>query len=187
MKYGYTIYSLKTHGMVIMQTTSKDFYTRARNIVSGLLIGAILPLLLYVFMVRDQWKKINNFYLKTAYAIGMAVLGITISPVMMLIFGYYGARLGAEMGAEKYFNLVKALLNPTPDKKPALSKEAQSSTELAFLLPRVQTSSSSPAASAKVVALPASGHSLGMFAQNIRGITRRSSPEHRVDIHGLKV
>jgi hypothetical protein len=152
--------------------------------LSGFGIGAMLSLLFYYYLTRNFLKPIHNPYLKTASGVGMGLFGLCISPVMMLVFGGYGARLGAELGADAYYILIKGMLDSAASEPPATPKEAaQSTTELAFLLPKDNAAIAPIITPTNVIAFPGA-YSPALFART-SAAAQRSKPELQIDTRQL--
>lgn len=159
------------------KTQSITLRTRTLGGLGGFGIGAVLSLLLYYYLTRDLLKPIRNPYVKTASGVGVGLVGFCLSPVMMLVFGSYGARLGAEMGAEAFFNLVKGMLDSMESTPSSAPKEAaQSTTELAFLL-RKDESAAPTITPANVIPFPG-GYSPSLYAQTSAAVSRSKTELH---------
>jgi hypothetical protein len=153
--------------------------------LGGFGISAVFSLILYYRLSKDLLKSISNPYLKIASGVGMGLFGLCISPIMMLIFGGYGARFGVELGADMYYILIKGMLDSAANQPPAVQKGGgQSTTELAFLLQTDNSAAAQTIAPAsKVIAFPG-GQTSGLYARS--SVTAsRPKPELQIDTRGL--
>ncbi len=159
------------------KTDKISLRTRILRGLGGFGIGAMSSLLFYYFLTRDLLRPIRNPYLRTASGVGLGLFGFCLSPVMMLVFGVYGARLGAEIGAEAFFNLVKGMLDSLENKpSPAPKEAAQSTTELAFLLQKDKSAEPTITA-ANVITFPG-GSSPTLYAKTSTPATRSKTELH---------
>jgi hypothetical protein len=155
-----------------MKSSYNGFSSRVLGGVGGLLAGGVLGPVTYVFLVRELSKEFKSSYIKAPVLFGAGFFGVVISPVLITIFALMGARLGVELGAEKFFDLMKIMFVAPADRKvyaaegrPQLSNDdANSTTELTLLLQREASPAPSPLPTvAANVVFFTGGHSARLF------------------------